>query len=623
MEANEAQISVLFNTTGNHVFEVPKYQRDYSWRRDHWEKLFDDIASSDAGHFLGSFIFIPILSKESMAMKYELVDGQQRFTTISILMCSIFERLSSFNDKVKDDEKVHEILTHDRIDLRKSLFVNGTSGKLRYTPTEQSTNRADFEHILCTSFGKEFMPGHSMAPKYFGNRLIAKCKKYMDEQLSRFETLDEVQEFWAKLQKSSLIRIVGDNYSQSFILFETLNDRGVSLSVMDLVKSKLFGQLDTEKKDINTVFDQWKTLIDYIPDTKIQERFLRHFYNSLKGECVSEIPKQPQATGATIINIYEKIIENEAMKFFSNFQEKAKIYSALQASLGNSETLAQEIWSKKTAEELIKLNFVGAATSHSFLLWLDHIAKEKNWGREQVMSSLACYLRKWYCWRNLTGYPGTPELDRMFMKFIEELKKKIEGSASIKNGQDLINEAIALLSEKAPPKEMCEEKLSTDIYDENRGVTYYILACIEDMGETKEKKNPAWESISGGKTKMTIEHILPQSKDLPEDWVMMLVGDKHSPDPKAAAYDIQGRCLHKLGNLTLTAYNPNLSKKPFLEKRDAQNKSKSFIGFKNGLYLNSVVEPKLCDLEEWNEGLIEERTEALAKCALDVLSIWD
>ena len=311
MEANEKAISELFDLDKEHSFVVPQYQRNYSWRREQWEKLFYDITVSDGGHFFGSFICICMPKTDSTTpTRFELVDGQQRFTTISILICSIYERLSKFKD-VGDD-----VLTAGRVNLRNSLFINDEPGKSRYTPTEQSDNKADFEHILWSSFGETYMPGCAERPKNFGNRLIAKCKKYMDEQVSKFETLDEVKKFYSKLNKSSLIMVVGQNYSQAYVLFETLNNRGIPLSVMDLVKSKLFQKLDADEEDLSVIFDQWKTLIDYIPEANIQERFLRHFYNALKDVCVPEVSKKPQATGATMISIYEDIIDNDPRQLF-------------------------------------------------------------------------------------------------------------------------------------------------------------------------------------------------------------------------------------------------------------------------------------------------------------------
>ena len=160
-------VSFYFNPDGATSFFIPKYQREYVWGWSNWDALFNDLDESPSGHFLGSIICVNG-QKDSMAgSKLELIDGQQRFTTISLLFCALYDKLKT-NPDPDDDFNV------EMVNLKNRIFIKANN-QWRFEPSEQMQNKADFQRIL-----SELFPRLVTAPKgltNFGNRRIAKAYK--------------------------------------------------------------------------------------------------------------------------------------------------------------------------------------------------------------------------------------------------------------------------------------------------------------------------------------------------------------------------------------------------------------------------------------------------------------
>jgi hypothetical protein len=155
-----------------------------------------------------------------------------------------------------------------------------------------------------------------------------------------------------------------------------------------------------------------------------------------------------------------------------------------------------------------------------------------------------------------------------------------------------------------------KEKLNDDIYEDNVEITRFILSKIEEIKSmTMERFDDFWARDNSGKLKWTIEHIFPEGTNLPNSWVdMMANGDRYK------AKEMQEKFVHKLGNLTLTGYNSNLSNFNFLKKQERKDNQGRYIGYKNGLYLNEELENK----DKWTEKDIKERTEKLVNLAVNI-----
>ena len=147
------------------------------------------------------------------------------------------------------------------------------------------------------------------------------------------------------------------------------------------------------------------------------------------------------------------------------------------------------------------------------------------------------------------------------------------------------------------------KRLESSIYEENADIARFILTTMSEDAMTKETWTDLWAQEKGHFI-WTIEHILPQGANLPDAWKQMLGGAE-------AAAAAQEENVHRLGNLTITAYNSTLGNKSFADKRDRTDAKGRFIGYRNGLTLNESLVTK----ESWTVSDIETRTKELAERA--------
>ena len=199
---------------------------------------------------------------------------------------------------------------------------------------------------------------------------------------------------------------------------------------------------------------------------------------------------------------------------------------------------------------------------------------------------------------------ATRELDSIFIglidRCVENTKREKLSSAFI------INE----LKEKIS-KDDIAEKLSGDIYKENSDIVRFLLSKVEEKRRTRESYIDLWKR-DGNKMNFTIEHILPEGENLPDSWIDMIAQGNGSK-----AKELQKEYTHKLGNLTLSAYNSNLSNQSFIYKRDKTDKHGDYIGYKNGLFLNEDLK----SIDSWGVDQIEKRGERLKSEILSFLGM--
>lgn len=589
-------VSHYFNPDAAQRFFIPKYQREYVWKPRDWEALFNDLEDSPKGHFLGSIICVNN-QKDSMAGgRLELIDGQQRFTTISLLFCALYDRLKAHPDP-DDDFNV------EMVNLKNRLFIKSTN-QWRFEPSEQAQNKADFQKVLSDLF-----PKLVSAPKglsYFGNRRIAKAYSYFRERLQPL-SIEQTLALLDKLKAAILVKIEVPSHSDAFVLFETINNRGIPLSAIDIIKNNLLAELDKRPDyGIDRAFDEWKDLIDLLPDPAVQERFLRQLYNMFKYLKRVEVKGCTRATRSNLITIYDTLLRKRPVWLFGALQAKGKTYSALL-----NPAVARGEWGDAAAAALQDLQRLGAAPAYAFLLWASQVAQSQKWDDGDALSRLAALLTKWFFWRNLTDMPPTRELDPMFMELVSHLLTQIRGD-DIKTLDDFIQQASDWLLVRAAPQEICESRLKGDVYLENYEATRFMLCKLEETHQTRENKRDLWAHDANDRPVFTVEHILPKTENLGPGWVTMLEGDQ-----KGTAGAIRERCAHQLGNLTLSGYNSKLGTMEFLKKRDRKNDQGDFIGYCNGLYLNADLASRV----DWNEAAIAARTDKMLKEVKSILSL--
>jgi len=588
-------LSELFSADNKVRYHIPKYQREYVWSKWNWESLFDDISESKGGHFLGSIICINTEKDSHKPSDLELVDGQQRMTTISLFYLALYKRLKECITDLTEIKKQVELAT-----LRNRIIIEDEN-LVRLSPSYSNSNLADYKWIFA-----DFIEEISSAtrPKNLGNRRMHKAFNYLYNRLAEVDdseqpiySYSETKNLIKKLNSATLVKIDVANHADAFTLFETLNNRGVPLSAIDLIKNKLLGQLekvDKKEDSLDKNFERWNQIISNLTDEyKAQERFLRQFYNAFRTEDKISVEKTPKALRSNLIRIYEDLIDKDVHYMFDRLEKASQIYSKhIQYDIDEHP--------KELITSLRNLENVNGADGYMLLLY---VSKKYDITADQKIN-LVDLLCKYFIRRNVTDSPPTRDLTNHFMDIIEEIGKL--------DTYDFERIKSIILDKGKPSSDtLFEEKLNGDLYDENVGATRFILSSIEAANSNTKERYTNFYTRNKKLFIWTVEHIFPQGENIPTHWVDMVANGDN-----VLASKIRKEWVHKLGNLTLTGYNSKLSNMSLDKKQDRKDKEQQYIGFKNGLWLNKGVK----EVESWGKTEIKNRTQELVGFAMDIFS---
>lgn len=619
MQANKLSFADLLKIEGNiEHYHIPKYQREYVWGRYEWETLINDINENDLDYFVGSVIVVSYTDVRPGAEKiYQVIDGQQRLTTLTLLLAAIYSKFNTFKDSIDPEDldavsdfqvklnSIRKKLIYKKTQVYNDEIGGFTDGNyqcfLRVQPSTQNNNLSDYKFI----FKECGLIARADAPKNFGNRRFSKAFQFFLQEIP--DDLNGLNELLEKINRLVFIHIAVGTQADAFVLFETLNNRGVDLSPIDIIKNSLLAEMEKQKKqNIDESFLRWQELMDLIPDFESQLRFLRQYYNAFKVNPVIKHDKVTKATKTNVLLIYERLIKADAEFVFNELISKAQLYSQLiETSTSNTNDFNAKI---------IELNLVGAAASYMLLLYL--LEYRSKLERPEVLTETIDFLIKYYLRRNVTDYPNTRDLDAINIEIVEKCHQAIE------RGEKITFELIVSLhinNTKAKPASLdtFNQWLNGAIYDNNVGMTRYLLWKIDSIHHTREYAPDLWKRDDvNQKYIWTIEHIFPEGKNIPASWTAMIANGDQS-----LAETIQNECVHKLGNLTLSAYNSKLSNRSFSDKKNLSTRRVGTedlkIGYLNGLGLNKLkyliegFEMSLASTTIWNQAHIEARTKSM------------
>lgn len=605
----QTTVADIFSINSDRVYRIPKYQREYTWGINDWDALFNDVTENDCGYFLGSYICVNSGSLNGTVL--EVIDGQQRFSTLSLLLTALYEKLSALESQMELEDKTD--LSNLRSELANKKQILAAAGrKYDYTQRlilqKQNMNDEDFSYILSE---KGVISAKKSRPLNFGNRRIAKAYRHfskliedeVEEIKSENSNADDISALFSiksKFEQAVLVGIEVDTNKDAYMLFESLNHRGVPLSALDLIKNTLIAQATTEEEADNS-YELWKQILSNVgqDDYAVQERFFRQYYNAFREELNApyKVPDKKYylgylATRTTLIDIYEKMIKSDYVTLLDDLLAKSQKYSLI---VNNSD---EEYAYTPALQDLERIS--GAP---SYILMLYIMSNQAELGMtDDHLNSIIKTLITFFVRRNVTDVPNTRKLTQLFIDVIAEVK--------LLQGDDIVNVIHDRLQAVAASDELFEEKLRGSIYDENPEATRFILCSIEARHQTKEIYSDLWARDNSNKYIWTIEHIFPEGENIPDSWVDMIAGGD-----KMLAKQYRSDYVHTLGNLTITGYNQNLSNMAFEQKRDRKSKDKTKdVGYRNGLYLNQDV----VNEDTWTIKKITERTDALVKTLLEM-----
>lgn len=586
------------------IYDIPRYQREYTWNQRDWANLYDDITQNDAGYFLGSFIVVNGTVNSKMdTIHYEVIDGQQRLTTLSLLLAALYTRIMEHKDSIDDDMMLDDIRP-----LRNRLILKSDKSMTRVIPQVQNHNLEDYRWILKEHIGLDAV---IQKPKFLGLRKMSKAFNYFYDRLGEdVEGRDGIEcvrcllDICRLVCSAVVVQITVDSHADAYTLFASLNNRGVPLSAVDLIKNMLLGKVaGVDDGQLNYYFERWQEVLHNLGDDyKTQERFFRQNYDAFRrevnkpfiGESGSQLPLGSVATRSNLLKIYEKRMESAdgALKVLDELTENSALYSRI---IG----LDQESPDSELSHQLLELSRAQGVASYLMLLFLFKKQNQLEL-KDETLALLVKLLVCFFVRRNLTDTPPTRDLERLFISICESLES--EGLKGIAAAEYIKKRLVDVSASDASFK----ERLEGPIYDVNPDMTRYILTVIASPSVTKGMK-PLWERYASGNYVWTIEHIFPQGKNIPDEWVKMVADGDMSK-----AIEVQEKQVHTLGNLTITGYNSKLSNMPFVTKRDRKDAYGANVGYRNGLNLND----ELVNTDTWTSEQIQERTDKLIRLTL-------
>jgi uncharacterized protein with ParB-like and HNH nuclease domain len=609
-------------------YHVPKYQREYTWRGWNWDRLLQDIDENDAEYFMGSLICVkdgdsPVPGDELI---YEVVDGQQRLTTLSLLMMAIYERLTLLEKTQPfDDEEDRQDFQNALTSLRNKLVKKKKQGEfrkeelggwielskmcfLRVQPSSQNRNLEDYLYLL----GEIGLLKNRERPRYLGNRLMAKAYRFFVEKIP--DDTKSLLALVSKINQLNFVHISVSSQADAFTLFETLNNRGVPLSAIDIIKNKMLAEMEKQHRiNIDESYERWQEIIGAIPDAADQERFLRHFYNAFRWDPSVKVDGIPRAVKSKIIAIYEKLIKNNAQTVFNRLCEMAALYGRL-IDPDDAD------FKKAMCSQLIDLARINAAPAYQVLLYLFSLPAKKL-AEPDFLPRAVDLLQRFYVRRNVTDFPSTRDLDQAHMDLIQACQSRIAKGSTL--SFDFFRDKL-LKRDQFADKAKFEEALKGGMYSSNAGMTRYLLIKIDETHRSREYAPDFWARNEGDKFVWTVEHVLPQNENISDAWVEMIAdGDKR------LASNLHEKHVDRLGNLTLSGYNSQLAAAPF-PKKQALAENRKFlghsinIGYRNGLELNKLSfkigksQISLATATVWTPEFIEARTNRMCGLLMEM-----
>lgn len=552
MDAGKGNMYTIMN--GSKQFVIPVYQRLYSWGIDQCSTLWDDIVSLEKegkeSHFVGSIVNIAETAMPTGVQRFMIIDGQQRLTTLTLMMIALRNYVDAHpgETSLKSSKIMHVFLINE-----------DESGDDRYklllTESDKDTLIALIEKKpLPVNPSPRIKENFAFFTKKIGAKEITPDQVY--DSIGRLQIVD-----------ITLDRDADDPQA----IFESLNSTGKELSQSDLIRNNVLMGLDSKTQSVvyNNIWHPMELLF-----TTDSEDVMDDFFRDYLTMKELRIPRMR--------NVYDDFkryrqYNADGFKTTKDLCKDIYTYAKYYTDLVYCRSDDKEIESLYKDIKEIHMDVV-----YPFLLRIHAYWDERIISRDDYVEILKICIT-YVIRRSICSLP-TNSMNKTFATSLPNALKV----------NDLMNSIRAFFVLSDSGREMPKDN-EFKLEFQTRNIYYmrvksYILRSLEDYNN---KAPIQMENYS-------IEHIMPQTEKLKPEWIK---------DLGANWKEIHEKYLHTIGNLTLTAYNQEMSDSPFMDKMNMKG------GFKqSALRLNSYVIKQTT----WNEDKIKERADELSDLALKI-----
>ncbi len=537
-------------------FKIPVYQRNYDWRLENCKQLYDDLVkvkrNDRNSHFFGSIV--SVLSSNGKYTEYLIIDGQQRLTTVSLLLLAIFNLLKSgvMHSEDKDlADKIYEIYLVDKWDKE---------SKIKLKPIKDDSVAYD------RLFGdrSEFKTDSNLTINY----------DYFYSRIQRGElTVDELYDSISKLE---VINIILEHSDEPQLIFESLNSTGVDLTEGDKIRNYiLMGLTSKEQSDFyekywhriekNTEYHVSEFVRDYLSVKRLSTPSMNRIYSAFKDY------------------VQERSLETEAL--LEDLYSYSKRYSKLLTGNLNDPGICACVQ---------RLNRLETTVTRPFFMEVLRLYEEEDSVLSENDLRSIFYIVEDYLFRRTMCELPTNTLNKTFLTLNKDVLR-YDGTPD--DYVEKLKYALLNKIERARfpgDKEFIDAFRTRQVYQMNSKNKIYILERLENQGTAEDKD--VYRHCDAGD--YSIEHIMPQHLTPP--WRDSL-GDDYQT--------IHDEWLHRIGNLTLTAYNSKYSNNTFESKKTIDN---GFLS--SGIRMNQEI----AKYEKWGEEELRNRTDKLMQLAIKI-----
>ena len=556
---------------------IPAYQRDYAWETEQWTQLWEDLSgyqdSNAEDHFLGPLIVTP---HETIDDLYEVIDGQQRLTTIQIIICLIRDRWIDLGDL--STNQMGDLVPNKQL-TSELIYSLTPSVRYNFTPNRYlSEVFRDFIQRNPNDDDRKLVENRQSLKSYkYADRATEAIRGYrfFKEKIYSFDenTLRKFEKYL--LHNVYLLNVRAGGSSNAFLLFETLNYRGLELTQTDLVKSFLFSKISDVAKAENLI-KNWDLVTDNL-GSKSPDLFLRHYLL-----LFSEKVKKRDIYG----EIKERYPdENSAIKLIRDLLHFSKLYSYI-ARENDFEGANKEVLNSLFTD----LSDLGVETQSIYLLAILHRFYSQPEKIDLARIEKAARLVEVLSFRWTTCGKNAQDLETIYQ----------EASALIMSEGDAVSQfetAQGILTSALPANSEFENSLENAII-RSAPRARYILKKIDDY----ETADGAYVLMNS--TRLHVEHVAPQRPSGDHDWKAQMKGESNYRE-----------IIYRIGNLVLLPgkINRDASNKPFNEKKVIYRKVKGHAKL-------PILTARVLDQSTWDQEIIRKRSQIIAKEAVKVWS---
>jgi len=579
-KAESLTITELFQTA---TYEVPAFQRDYSWTKEQCEDLWGDIENLVDGqvkaHFIGPMVVIR--HGEKNQKNYLVIDGQQRLTTIQMIISLLRDHWVQLDPGMRQtpvgprpyEDTCRSLLVSGPPSYTKTFVPNWHIRETFFNYVQREISDGERKNIVrisdVPSQDMEYAEELFKAYVFFRGKISVLTK----DQTEKFENL--------LLNDVLILRIDAVEIDNAFILFDTLNNRGLDLTQGDLVKNLIFQSMK-EPTTTNLspamvkILGDWDNIAEKVTYKKL-DSFLRYFLilklrKKIQKETISKEIEKQYGTPVKIKQFIQEVSE----------------YSDIYALIERTESFQGQykIQLNSLFDDLGDLN---QATQAVFLLAA--LKRFSNWETKDHYEKLTkvCRAAEVLSFRWLITGKNAQDLENIWR---EAAIKLLDSS---KDDQKVLDEGLAHLKQNLPADQEFRTELAGRSLKSSKFVRY-ILRKIENS----RIDNQVW--VLAGPDKLDVEHIAPKTPDDSHDWRRVMAGESSYRN-----------IIYRLGNQTLLTKSLNRSakNKEFKDKKSQYEKNTGHL---------TELTKELLKAVTWNQAAVAKRSESIAK---EAVALWN